>query len=352
MAVLGYSEFKNKIKGEITANVYFIFGNDAYLKKQCVSKIIDKTVERDDIFNFLEFGENVTMRELMEAAEQFPLMRDKKCILLTDYDIEKIDKSTLDTLLSIIENLPDTTVFVIWCNNIEFEYKKCDKAKKIAAAVEKRGGFAAQIDHLSPIELRKMLIAGAQKRGKTLRNSDADYLIENCSEDINILKNELEKLCGYAENEITREMIDKVTVRSIEASVYELSKRIFALNTSAAMQLLDELFYLKTEPIIILHNIFTAFIDTYRVYTGDMSGKTLSVIASDFGYGKREFVLSKMKGNAAKMTDKKFSLCFEEIINADINLKSFSSSQRTVIEELTVRLIYILSKGEKIDKAE
>lgn len=351
MAILNYGEFKNMINSQIKQNVFFIFGNDAYLKKQCAFKIADKVVSREDVFNYLEFSDGVTMRELIEAAEQFPMMSERKCIMLTDYDIEKADKSTLDIFLGIIADLPDTTVLIIFCDNIEFEYKKCDKAKKIAAAVEKRGGLCAQIDHPSPTELRRMLVAGAAKRNITLSSAAADYLVENCGEDINVLKSELEKLCNFADTSITREMIDKVTVRSVEASVFELSKRIFALNTGAVMELIDELFYLKTEPAIILHSIFTAFIDAYRVYVGISSGKSISEVASDFGYGKREFVLSKIKGFAQKTDAQKFSLCFEEIMNADIRMKSFSSDARTVIEELAVRLIYILSKGEKIDKA-
>lgn len=351
MEILNYSELKSSINSGNIKNAYFIFGNDAYLKKQCVNKIIDKITDRSDIFNFIEFTDGVKCSEISEAAEQFPMMSEKKCVLLNDYDIEKADKQSIDALTSIIENLPETTVLIIWCNNIQFEYKKCDKAKKIAAAVAKCKGISAELDHPTPADLKRMLVSGAAKRGKTLSGANADYLVNNCGEDINILKSELEKLCGYCEAEITREIIDKVTVKSIDASVFELAKCIFSLNTGAAIKLLDDLFYLKTEPAIILHSIFTAFIDTYRVYVGGAANVSLGNMAQDFGYGKREFVLSRMKGYALKMNDEKFKLCFNELTNADAALKSFSSDERTVIEELVIRLIYILSKGEKIDKA-
>lgn len=350
MALLDYDELKNSVAAGKIKNAYFIFGNDAYMKKQCVNKIIGSVTERDDVFNFITFGESATVREMSDAAEQLPLMSDKKCILLEDFDIEKADKSTIDSLCELISNLPDTTVFIIWCNNIEFEYKKSDKAKKIAAAIDKCGGFAAQIDHLTPDKLRKMLVSGAAKRGITLRNFAADYLVENCGEDINVLKSELEKLCSFVgSGEITKEIIDKVCVKTVEASVYELSRRIFSLNTDGTIALLDELFYLKTEPAVILHSIFTAFIDAYRVYSGLNAGVGIPSVAADFGYGKRDFVLTRIKSTASKMSDKKFNLCFEEILAADEKLKGFSSDPRTVIEELAVKLIYVLSKDEKIN---
>ena len=44
-------------------------------------------------------------------------------------------------------------------------------------------------------------------------------------------------------------------------------------------------------------------------------------------------------------------LCFEAIIKGDTALKSSGNDPRVVLEQLIVRLIFIISAGESIDKA-
>ncbi len=350
MAVCFENMLKSSLAGGRTLNAYFIFGNDAYLKRQYVDKIINSVVDRDDVFNFIQFTDSADMQEIFDAVEQFPMMSDKKCVVLTDYDFEQAAKNDFEKLAEILSCVPDTCVFIVWCNNFEFELKKSNRAKKLIEAVEKSGGMAVQIDHRSIAELKKMLEKGALKRGTAFEMGASGYLIETCSEDINVLVSELEKLCAYANNQkITKQMIDTVCVKSLDASVYGLSKEIFSFNVTGAMKLIDELIFMRVEPTIILHSMFSVFIDAYRVYAGEKAGVSIPAVAKDFGYGNREFVLTRLPAAARRLEAKQFDLCFSAFVKADAALKSFGANERTVIEELAVRLIYILQKGEDID---
>lgn len=351
MAVCYENMLKSSLSRGNLLNTYFIFGNDAYLKKMYVDKIIDKVTGRDDVFNFVQFENGCNLQEVFDAQTQFPLMADKKCVVICDYDFEHCGKSDFEKLTDLLKNPVDTTVLIFWCNNLEFEFKKNDKAKKLAAAAEAGGGMAVQIDHRGLSDLKKMLTDGAAARGAKMDAATAAYLIENCGEDINILKSELEKICAYiGKGTITRDVIEKVSVKSVEASVYNLSKEIFAHNISGAMRLLDELFYMRIEPAVILHSISSAFVDIARVCAALKQGVRPADIAKDFGYGNREFVLTRAADNARNLDDTKISLCLDEIVTADSTLKSFNANERTVIEQLVVKLVYVLLKGEKIDK--
>ena len=137
MAVCYEQMLASSLKSGNLLNTYFIFGDDAYLKKMYVDRIIDKTVDRDDVFNFLKFDDSASLQEVYDAKEEFPMMSDKKCVVLCDYDFEHASKSDFDKLIELLSNPIDTTVFIMWCNNLEFDFKRCDKAKKLAAAAEK-----------------------------------------------------------------------------------------------------------------------------------------------------------------------------------------------------------------------
>ena len=73
--------------------------------------------------------------------------------------------------------------------------------------------------------------------------------------------------------------------------------------------------------------------------------------AAQFGYKGREFVITRALDSSKKMSTGQIGLCLSELLSADERLKSTSTDGRTILEELMVKLVYIMSEGEKIDKA-
>lgn len=349
MAAIFEEALKSKIKNGNT-NVFILYGNDGYLKKLYTQKISSMYVEEDDVFNFQRFTGESDLQDVYDAVLQFPMMSDRKVVILSDYDFEKCSKTDYDKLRTVIAETPDTCVFIMVFDSLEINPKKNDKLAKLVAAAEKNSGVAAVLDHRAVSELVKMLTNGAVKRGCTFDASAARYLVESSGEDINTLVNELQKLCNYVgKGEITKQTVDLVCVKSVEASVYTLSKQIIECNMSGALKTLDELFYLKVEPIIILSTISNFYVDVYRTFLGKERGMTVPEIVSEFGYKGRDFVIKNAVTDARKFDINKFSLSFDALRMADKSLKSFSGDQRTALEQLVVKLGYIVLKGECLD---
>lgn len=125
--------------------------------------------------------------------------------------------------------------------------------------------MATYIYRKGDAELQKALVSGAARRNVTLSPAQARHMTEVCGNDLYTLTNELEKLCIYAEGKtVTDRMIDTVCSRSVDAAVYNLTKYIVAKNASAAQELLDELFFMRTEPVFILSVIAGCFCDIFR----------------------------------------------------------------------------------------
>lgn len=341
---------KNDIARKTFSSCYFIFGNDAYLKKFYADKLIDALVDRNDVFCFHSFPSSASLQDVYDALMQMPLFSDRNCVLLTDYDFEKCDKSDFEKLCSLVSLSSEDNVFVLLCADFEFEINKSERGKKLIAATEKAGNKAVLVNHRSVSELTKVIVSSAAKRNCTIDTSDARYLVETVSDDFNIIKNEVEKLCAYqGSGKITRETVDLVCIKSVEESVYNLLSEIIDKKTSSALKMLDDLFFLRTEPLVIFSVISSGFVDIARIVYAESSGKSISAVASDFKYGARSFVLDKMKRNASRFDEKTLSFIFAELDKADTMLKSFSSDEKTALEQLTVRLIYIIEKGEPVD---
>lgn len=349
MAIVYEEELKRSLKnGE--RNIYILFGDDGYLKKMYKDKISRQISDPDDIFNFQKFGPESDLQEVYDSVLQFPMMSDKKCVILNDYDFEQCDKADFEKLCTVISENPDSCVLILWFDSMEIDHKKSSKFKKLVSAAEKNNGIAALLNHRTQGELVKMLTDGAQKRGCRFESSAARYLVETTGQDINTLVNELEKLCAFAKGgDINKDMVDSVAVKTVEASIYNLSKQIIDCNMVNAMKTLDDLFFMRIEPIYVLSVISSCYVDMYRVFVGKSKGMTIPQIAEKFGYKNNQFVLDKAQTNIKKFDFNRFSLSFDALCKADKSLKSFSSDARTILEQLIVKLGYIAVKGEGLD---
>ncbi len=330
--------------------VYIVYGNDSFLKKQAVDRIIKATVDPEDELNLLRFESGANLQHIYDELGAFPVMADKKCVVLTDYNIDICDSADFERLLSLAAEPTETSVFIIHFDSLLFEAKKSDRLKKLIAAAERAGGAAVLLDHRTRDELARQLSASAKKQGVEFSVKNAGYLIDVCSTDTQILVNELSKLIAYVKSgEITREIIDRVAVKSVESSVYDLSVKIIAGDNSGAMALLDDLFFMKIGPELILHNISSAFVDMFRAAAAKDSGLRPFEIYSAFKVPKnKEFLMNRAAENLRRYDYKKLDLSFSALLEAEKRVKSYSSDSRIIFEELIVKLIYIMKTGEAL----
>ena len=349
--MLNEKTLKSSLESGSVLPVYMIAGDDLYLKKQALDRIIKATVDPDDEMNLIRFSAGADLQLVYDELNGFPIMADKKCVILSELDIEDASSSEFKKLCELAGDPCDTAVFVLYFGTYEPDFKKSERLKELLAAVRSAGGELVQLNHKTKEELARFLSASAKKRGCLLSPKNAAYIIDICSRDINQLSNEIVKLCAYQkQGEITVDIINKICVKSVEASVYDLSVRIITGNTAGAMQLLDELYFANIDPVIIFHNISSAFVDMYRALAARKQGKNPEALAPDFGVPpNRAFLLSKAAINLKRYDEKKLNLSLKAIIKTEKEIKSYSSSGRNAIEKLIVRLIYIMKTGEELD---
>ena len=345
-------DFENTLKHDIKtgalAPVYILFGEDSYLKKHYSDMIVKTVCGTDTDFNLQVFEQSADMQNVYEAVNQFPMMAEKRCVVLNDYDIEHADKTEFDRLCEILADVPDTTVFVLRFDSVPFDSKKGSKPKKIMASAEKSGGKAVTLGHRDEGDLVSMLCRGAKSRGCLLSNDNARYMIVSSGGDINTLRNELDKLCLYVkEGEITKENIDFVCSKTVDASVYDYVRAIISLNITKALSILDDMFYMHIEPIVILFSISACYIDMYRLYSAKRGNIQKAAVIEDFGYKNRSFVVDNAERNLRKFDVNKLSKSLDLLLNTDKEIKSFSGNERLLLEELTVKLGRIIAAEDK-----
>jgi len=348
MPIVYEDELRGDIKNGSFAPVYLIYGDDSYLKNYYKDTLAKKASDGDPFFNLQKFEGDADLQEVFDAVNQYPMMAERKSVVLADYDFSK---GNFDRLLDLISSANESCVLIICYDAIPFDAKKGNKEKKLISAVEKNAGKCAEINHRSISSLIKMLSDGAKKRGCVFSDIACRHLIEIVGNDLSTLKNELDKLCAYVGGgDISKEIVEQIAVKSVDASVYDYVKQILAGDISGALMQLDDMFFMRIEPMIILSVTASSYIDIYRVYTANIKGAKKSDIAADFKYPQNKlFLIDRAQQSLRKFNSAKLRLSLECIAEADKSLKSFGLDARNILEQLTVKLVYILTKGEALD---
>ncbi len=338
-------EIKNLIRSKSFSPVYVFFGAEQYLIKNTVEKIISSVVTSNEEFNLSRFEGNASLQSIYDAVTSFPLMSPNKAVLLSDFPIDKANQSDFDKLITAIEDMPPTTVFILRFETVEIDPKKpSNRAKKLFETVEAAEGKLCHFEQKTTAELVKVLQAGAAKRNCTLEKSTAIYLIENCSSDLNMLRNELEKLCGYVGSGVIDSVaVDAICTRSVEAKIYDLSKAILRRDLKTALKITDNLFFLKTKPLVILSNLSSAYVDLYRAYCTIRTGGRIDDSAKAFGYGARAFVLKNAERSLSNLTETQIQKSLSLISECDFAIKSSRTAPKILIEKLMTELVGIIS---------
>lgn len=345
MPAIDEKTLKQHIKDKALLKVYLIYGNEDFLKKYYAGLICDTAVP-DPLksMNFTRFdGGNFKIEDFSDAVEVLPFGGDRRCILAVDLDVNSLSKDEEEGLLELIDGLPDSCVLVFWQNLVEVDIKASTKWKKFLAAVQK-AGCSVKLDKRDVDSLIRLLVKWANSRGCLLSRENARFLVELCGDDIANLQNELEKLCAFTgQGEITREVIEKVGVKSLSASVFDMSRALIRRDFEKAFLLLDDLMALKQEPVSVLAVLSSAFVDMYRGKSAAIAGVGVDRLVKEFGYTGKEFRIRNALRDSAGISLEQLRACLDILLKADSKLKSSRVEGRVILEQALGELVLLFA---------
>ena len=335
MPALNESALKEKLK-ENPVGVYLIYGEEKYSVKAYIDKIVKKTVDESFAdFNFHTFdGKESTLSEVYESAQAVPMMAETKCVLAKDFPLDTLDDDGLDQLRTIIEDNPEDCALVF--SFVAYEPKGA-KWTKVIKLFEKYA-FAVKLDKKTAQELAVMLERGAKKRGTAFEKGVAAYLVSCVGSDLNTLLNETEKVCAYAQGEITKSDVDAVCIKSLDAKVFDMIKDLTARRFDSAFKKLEILFEQREDEFQILGALIASYNDIYRAKAAVKSGGRAENVAQFYNYSGKEFRLANAARSSSSLTFDDIGECIDILVEADTAMKSTSTDKRLILEKAVVKL--------------
>lgn len=327
------------IKSQEYLPVYLLKGNEPYLKLNYANLLAGSVVSAGlEVFNYHKLdGETVTMNELVECVEALPAMCERTCVLVHDLDFEKLSDPDREALVDLLSDAPDTCTLIFWQDTVGFP-QKTKKMKELLALIDEAGAVV-DLDARTRQDLVKFVVTECGKSDRVISVYTAEYLIDNVGEDMSNLVTEIEKLCNFAEREITQADIDSVCIRSLEATAFQMIDALLDNQFDRVFRSLGILFDMKTEPMMILGALVSTYSDMYRAKVVAHEGGQQRDLKKLFPQAyKSDFKLRNAFRRAGRFSMPALRKSLELLAEADTKLKSTSEDHRTVFEKLMIEL--------------
>ncbi|MCL2036472.1 MAG: DNA polymerase III subunit delta [Oscillospiraceae bacterium] len=335
-----------ELKSGTLRRVYYLYGVETFLVETYAERIIAKCFdgnEDDRDSNLVKFSGIAELSDFVDAVDTIPMFSDKKVVLLSDPDIEKLDADSAEMLASLFGRVHDMVCVVIRMTGIQPDLKKA-KTKKIIAVLEKSGKQAAVVnfEKMSEAKTADLITRRVNRMGCSISRNNAARLARLCLRNLTLIACETDKLCAYVDykGEITEKSLELLTARQLDSVVFALSVEITSKRGANSMKLLDELIDMGNAPVAIVSVLSMTFLDFYRAKLGIESGKRAEQIAKDFGYAaNRAWAVGKAMSAASRLSVGRLRSCVRVLCDADYKLKSSPAGDRLIIERAIAELL-------------
>ena len=219
------------------SNIYLLYGEEKYdleLRLQKIKKEYDNLSEGINLY----YITNDNIDELPSLLQGVTFFGTEKLIIIKDTKL----KFNVDLLKDIDK---DITIVVIE-ESVDKRTTDYKTLSKIAECIE--------FKFMDEVKVKEYIIQVLKKYNISISNEDADYLSQMLGNQKSNIINELNKLVIYleGENNVNREIIDKVCTKTLNAKIFDVLSNIVNKKKKIAIKELDELLQQK-EPIVKIY---------------------------------------------------------------------------------------------------
>lgn len=215
----------------------------------------------------------------------------------------------------------------------------------LGRAVDAVGGLC-RFSPLPKAESARLARNAARKGGVRLDTAESFLLVDYCANDTLRLMREIEKLVAYRNGEgtVTREDIDALVPKPVDADVFRLAEAVLRRDLPRALACVDDLFFLRVRPETIVTQLSLVVVDLYRMAAARQANIREETVLRDLNY-TANYRFRKAWNGSRKVPPAAFGPLLEGLADAEIRVKSANADGRTVVETAVASLIGSLGEG-------
>ncbi len=312
--------------------VYVLYGQEAYLQKQYRDKLVAALVGEGDTMNVCKVqGKDFSIPQLIDFAETMPFLAERRVIVMESTGVLK---SGGEALAEYFAEPCETTTWIL----VESE---CDKRSKLFKAAGK-AGLCIEFDTQDETTLKKWILGILKREGWHISGSTLELFLEKTGTDMNIIRQELEKLICYTMDKAVIESADveAVCITRVTSHIFDMVDAIGIQDQRKALDLYNELQTLREPPIRILFLIGRHM--NILLQIKDLKKRGLDNKAMAAKVGVPPFAVGKYLKQAGMYKSSQLKYALERCIQADEAIKN-----GTLQDKMSVELLIFELTGKK-----
>lgn len=308
-------------------NVYLLYGEEAYLKKQYKEKLRNAILSPDDTMNYAYYeGKGINVNEVIDLAETLPFFADCRLIIMEDTGLFK---SASPELADYLKEMPNTTFMI-------FIESEVDKRNKLYKAVQNKGR-AVELGRQDETTLIRWVAGSIKREGKQVSESTVRHFLAKVGTDMENIQKEMEKLFCYAmdKDSITVEDVETICTTQITNQIFDMVNAVADKQQKKALQYYYDLLALKEPPMRILFLLARQFKLLLEVKDMDHKGYGRKEIAEKAGLSP--FVVGKYQTQAKAFQMKELRSIIEDSVETEEYVKTGRLTDTLAVELFIVR---------------
>ena len=293
-------------------NVYLLYGEEAYLKKQYRDKLRNAMISPDDNMNYAYYeGKGINVKEVIDLAETLPFFADRRVIIMENTGFFK---TSSEELAEYIKEIPETTAII-------FVEAEIDKRGKLYKAVQKKGR-AVELGRQDEGTLLRWIAGSVKRENKQIAENTIRYFLGKIGTDMENIQKELEKLFCYTldKESITIEDVEAICTTQITNQIFDMVNAVADKKQRQALDYYYDLITLKEPPMRILFLLARQFKLLLEVKELDKQGMARKEIAEKTGLNP--FVVGKYQTQAKSFSTKELRTIIEDSVDTEEAVKT------------------------------
>lgn len=315
------------IKQKTYKNIYLLCGEEAYLRNQYKKKLKEALVAEGDTMNYSYYeGKDIIVHEVIDMAETLPFFADRRVLMIEN---SGFFKNKCEELADYMAEIPESSFFI-------FVETELDKRNRLYKEVKKRGRIV-EFGTQKEDTLMKWILGMLKKEGKNITRETMQTFLTKTGSDMQLIKNELDKLTAYAEGRdvITAEDVEHVCTTQTTNKIFEMVNAIADGKQKKALELYEDLLALKEPPMRILFLIARQFHQLYQVKLLSKEGVPQAEIAKQAGIVP--FAVKKYQTQAKSFSEEELRGAVEECVAGEEAVKTGAMNDRLSVELIIMK---------------
>lgn len=314
------------IKSGEYKNVYLLYGEEEYLKKQYRDKLKNAIIGTDTMnYSYYE-GDKISVKEILDIADTLPFFSEHRLVIVEN---SGFFKSSNEELADFIRNIPEYLIMV-------FVEKEVDKRNKVYKAVSENG-YISEMKPQTTATLEKWIVGLLKNDNKKITKEAVDLLLSKTGAGMDLIKSEIDKLVSYCTD---KELIEAKDVESIcqtvtVSRIFDMIAAIATKKQNEALSLYYDLLTLKEPPMRILYLLSRQFNGILQVKEMQSEGLGSKEIASRMGVAP--FIAGKYLTQTKYFTFDVLHEALEEMASIEENVKQGKIEDKLGVELAIVK---------------